>query len=328
MSRRTRVLVTGGAGYVGSHICKTLNDRGFEPVILDNLSTGHKWAARWGEFVEGDIRDEATVTEVLVRFDIQAVVHCAAVTSVGESIVSPGKYFDNNVRGSMVLLESMRRAGITKIVFSSSAAVYGIPREIPIKEASREEPISPYGESKLHVERMLWWYEVSHGFRYVSFRYFNAAGADPAADIGECHDPETHLIPLAIEAARGNGQVLHVYGSDYGTPDGTAIRDFVHVIDLARAHASAVSYLLEGGPSVICNLGSGCGWSVLEVIQTIEKVTGHPVPYRLANRRRGDPPVLVAAIDRARKVFGWCPQHDLVDIIRSAWVWHCNRAGA
>ena len=320
------ILVTGGAGYIGSHTAKRLAQAGHAPVVLDNLTHGHEWAVKWGPFERGDLADRAAVETVLRRHRVAAVVHFAASTYVGESMGDPGKYFRNNVVNSLNLLEAMQAAGVAAIVFSSSCATYGVPRALPIDETHPQVPVSPYGESKLIVERMLHWFGEAHGLRHAALRYFNAAGADPDGELGEVHDPETHLLPLVIEAALGRRPPVGVFGRDYPTPDGTAIRDYVHVTDLADAHLAAVEYLEGGGASTAVNLGTGRGHSVREVIETIERVSGRPVPSHDAPRRPGDPPSLVADPRRAAGVLRWTPRFpDLQTIAEDAWRWHARQ---
>jgi UDP-arabinose 4-epimerase len=319
----TSVLVTGGAGYIGSHACKALARAGYRPVTYDSLELGHREAVRWGPLVEADLADSARVADTLKRFDIAAVMHFAGLISVGESVTNPGRYFRSNVMNTLVLLEAMQAQGLGRIVFSSTAAVYGLPDVELIPEDAAQRPVNPYGESKLMVERMLQWYGSAHGFTHATLRYFNAAGADPEGEIGEDHQPETHLIPLVLEAALGNRAQIDVFGTDYATPDGTAIRDFIHVQDLAEAHVKALDRLLGGGLSLTLNLGTGVGHTVREVIAAAERITGHRIPRREGPRRPGDPPVLVADASRAREVLGWTPGlSDLDTIIKTAWAWH------
>ena len=325
MARPATVLVTGGAGYIGSHVCKALARANYRPVTYDNLVTGNRDAVRWGPLVEGELADASRLAATLKGFDIAGVMHFAAFAYVGESIQYPGLYFQNNVAGSLTLLQAMRSAGVSRIVFSSTCATYGIPETVPIPEGAAQRPVNPYGESKLMVEHMLRWFGSAHGFTHVILRYFNAAGADPEGEIGETHDPETHLIPLVLGAISGHRPQIDVFGTDYPTPDGTAIRDYIHVQDLAEAHVRAFELLLEGGPSIAVNLGTGSGLSVREVIAAAERVTGRHVPRSEAPRRLGDPPVLIADPSRAREVLGWRPKHSDIDtIIRTAWVWHCQ----
>jgi UDP-glucose-4-epimerase GalE len=319
----TNVLVTGGAGYIGSHTAMTLAAHGFRPVVLDNLSTGHEWAVKWGPLVRGNIADEKLVKETIDRYRIDGVIHFAANAYVGESIQHPDKYFQNNVVNTLSLLKAVLDSGVPNLVFSSSCTTYGTPEAIPIDEAHPQAPVNPYGESKLFIERALGWYERAYGLRFVCLRYFNAAGADPGGQLGECHDPETHLIPLAIEAALGQGPPLKIFGTDYDTHDGTAVRDYVHVCDLAEAHAGALKYLAEGGRPDAFNLGTGTGCSVRDVIKSVEKVSGRCVPAENQTRRSGDLPVLIARADKARRVLGWHPGFTNIDeIVETAWRWH------
>jgi UDP-arabinose 4-epimerase len=320
------VLVTGGAGYIGSHTCKALSLAGYTPIAYDNLVHGHRWAVQWGPFVYGDVADGELLEETLRRYSIRAVIHFAAYAYVGESMSQPGKYFRNNIANTVTLLEALERVGIDKMVFSSTCATYGLPTELPISEDTPQRPINPYGESKLVVERMLQWWGLAHPLRWSVLRYFNAAGADLDGEIGEDHDPETHLIPLAIEAALGTCPALDIHGSDYPTRDGTPVRDFVHVADLASAHVAALRYLENGGDSIALNLGTGRGHSVREVLAMVEQVTGRTVPVRIGSRRPGDPPQLVARAHRAREVLGWHAQHSsLRTIVETAWRWRTER---
>lgn len=300
------VLVTGGAGYIGSHTCKALARAGFTPVVLDNLSRGFEWAVKWGPLERGDISDAALVDAVVARHQPVAAIHFAAFAYVGESVSDPRTYYQNNVTGSLDLFGSLLRNGVKRIVFSSSCATYGIPEQLPINEASPQNPINPYGATKLIVERILSDFDSAYGLRSVALRYFNAAGADRNGETGEAHDPETHLIPLAIAASRG-GAPLHVMGTDYATPDGTAIRDYVHVEDLAQAHLRALEYLLAGGASTALNVGTGRGVSVMEIIAAVEAATGRKVVWNPAPRRAGDPPALYADPARLKAVLGLDP---------------------
>jgi UDP-glucose-4-epimerase GalE len=325
------ILVVGGAGYIGSHAARALRRSGYEVVIYDNLSTGFRRLARGFELVEGDIADEARLRPVLARVD--AVMHFAAHAYVGESVENPRKYFRNNVLGALSLLDSALDAGIRRFVFSSSCAVYGIPGQIPITEQAPREPVNPYGASKLFFENALEAYSRAYGLRSVSLRYFNAAGADESGEIGELHDPETHLIPLALAASAANGPALQVHGSDYPTPDGTCVRDYIHVSDLADAHVRALQNLEtrrdeKEGDSLAVNLGTGRGHSVLEVIQAVATVTGRPVRRVMGPRRPGDPPVLVADPAKAQRVLGWAAQRNLTDIVANAWNWMRKPASA
>lgn len=324
MSSRA-VLVTGGAGYIGSHACKALALAGYLPVTLDNLGHGHREAVRWGPLVEGDIQDRALVEKTIAEHRIGAVMHFAAHASVGESMHAPGKYFANNVSGSLRLVDAALACGVTLMVFSSSCATYGMPQVERIGEDDVQDPVNPYGASKLFVERALHWYGVAYDMRSVSLRYFNAAGADADLEAGEQHDPETHLIPLAIDAALGKRGPLQVYGVDYPTPDGTAVRDYVHVSDLADGHVRALEYLRARGKTAAFNLGTGTGYSVLEVVEAIQRVGGRPVPRQDAPRRAGDPVSLIAAPGRASELLAWTPQRSSLDnIISSAWRWHAR----
>lgn len=323
------VLVTGGAGYIGSHTAKRLHAAGHCPVTLDDLSTGHRDAVRWGPFVQGDLADTDLVRRTLRSFDIKAVIHFAASAYVGESMREPRKYLRGNVLQTMSLLDAMLETGVRSIIFSSTCAVYGLPRSLPIAEETPLRPINPYGDSKLFIERTLHWYGMAYNLSSIVLRYFNAAGADPDGEIGERHTPETHLIPLAVEAALGRRPPLEIYGNDYPTADGTAVRDYIHVMDLAQAHVAALAYLVEGGPSAAFNLGTGQGHSVREVLHAVEQVSGHRVPVKTCERRAGDPPALVAAATQAAQTLGWSPQFsDLSTLVRTAWDWHRTSGGA
>lgn len=320
------ILVTGGAGYIGSHTCKALASAGYTPVVYDNLVNGHKWAVRWGPFEYGDILDRRRLDEVISRYQPQAVIHFAAYAYVGESVTDPGRYYRNNVGGSLSVIEALRDHGIDKIVFSSSCAIYGIPEKVPITEQAPKNPINPYGMSKLVVERMLHDFELAHGLNWIALRYFNAAGDDFEGKIGEDHDPETHIIPLALDTAAGRREKLIIFGSDYDTPDGTCIRDYIHVSDLAAAHVRSLKGLEEGIPSGAFNLGTGTGYSVQEVVNAVQRVTGLHVPVQIGARRQGDPAILVSDATCARKVLGWEPTVPaLDDIVRTAWNWHRPR---
>ena len=320
------ILVTGGAGYVGSHCAKALAAAGHEAIVFDNLTFGHREFVRWGPLVEGDIRDLATLDLLFSAHRIEAVMHFAALAYVGELVTVPGRYYDVNVNGTRVLLDAMVRAAIPVIVFSSSCAVYGQPNSVPIGESTRCDPINPYGFTKLACERMMDDFEVAHGLRSARLRYFNAAGAESTGEIGEDHSPETHLIPLILDAASGVRPAVQVLGTDYDTPDGTAIRDYVHVSDLARAHVLALEHLLDGGNSLAVNLASGQGASVREVVDTARAVTGRKINACDAPRRPGDPAILVADAARARELLGWSPERsDLATIISDAWRWHKQR---
>jgi UDP-glucose-4-epimerase GalE len=320
------ILVTGGAGYIGSHACKALARAGYEPVAYDNLGRGHREAVRWGPLIEGELADRELLVDTLRRFDIGTVMHFAAFAYVGESMTQPALYFENNVANSLKLFAAMLEAGVKRIVFSSTCATYGLPDKMPIDEAAPQRPVNPYGESKLMIERMLHWFGEAHGTRHVALRYFNAAGADPDGEIGEDHEPETHLLPLLLLTALGRRAAIDVFGTDYPTPDGTAIRDYIHVQDLAEAHVAALEHLASGGGSLALNLGTGHGHSVREAIEAAERVTGRPIVWRAAPRRAGDPPVLVADARRAGAALGWTPRLSaLDDIIATAWAWHAKR---
>lgn len=320
------VLVTGGAGYIGSHTVAELLARGEEVVIVDSLETGHKDAVLGGTLHIGDIRDSAFLDSVFTQHSIDAVIHFAAYSLVGESMSNPAKYYDNNVHGTLVLLEAMRKHQVSRIVFSSTAATYGEPERTPIEETEATNPTNVYGETKLTMERMMRWFDQAHDIRYVSLRYFNAAGAHENGKIGEDHRPETHLIPLVLQTALGQRKEMKVFGNNYPTADGTCIRDYIHVSDLADAHVLAVEYLRGGGQSDVFNLGSGNGFSVLEVIQTAERVTGRNVPTVVEERRAGDPAVLIASANKAKSVLGWNPKRDDLNVlIDSAWKWHQAR---
>ena len=320
------ILVLGGAGYIGSHTALELVKAGNEVVIADNLVTGYRKAIPKGaKFYEGDLRDFDFLNKLFQQEKIDAVIHFAAYSLVGESVTNPLKYYDNNLYGTKVLLEAMVKNNVGKIVFSSTAATYGEPENIPILESDRTCPTNPYGETKLAMEKMFKWTAEAHGLRYVSLRYFNACGADESGTIGEAHNPESHLIPLILQVPNGKRETISIYGTDYDTPDGTCIRDYIHVTDLAQAHILAVQYLNNGGESDIFNLGNGVGYSVREVIETARKVTGHPIPATETSRRAGDPARLVASSEKAKSVLGWNPVHDsLEEIISSAWNWHKN----
>ncbi|ADM71372.1 UDP-glucose 4-epimerase GalE [Paenibacillus peoriae] len=317
------ILVTGGAGYIGSHTVAELLDLGEEVVVLDNLQTGHKAALLGGKLYEGDLRDKELLSKLFSENSIDAVIHFAANSLVGESMQNPGKYYDNNVFGTLSLLEAMKDAGVRRIVFSSTAATYGEPEKVPIEEGDRTEPTNVYGETKLMMERMMSWFDKVLGIKYVSLRYFNAAGAHESGKIGEDHRPESHLIPLVLQTALKQRPHIAVFGEDYATPDGTCVRDYIHVSDLADAHVRAVNYLREGNDSNVFNLGNGQGFSVKEVIETARKVTGLEIPVVTEPRRAGDPAILVASSDKARSVLGWSPARtQLEDIISGAWGWH------
>ncbi len=320
------ILIVGGAGYIGSHINKKLSQQGYETVVFDNLSFGHTDFVKWGIFHGGDLSDIDNIREVFKKYPIDAVMHFAAFTYVGESVEDPQKYYLNNLRNTLNLLQVMLEEEVKYFVFSSTCATYGNPEEIPITESHPQNPINPYGKAKLMVEQVLADYTLAYDLNYVSLRYFNAAGADPDAEIGELHEPETHLIPLILDAATGRRDNIQIFGTDYPTPDGTCIRDYIHVMDLADAHIKALEYLQSGGESEVFNLGNGQGFSVREVIETAHKVTGRKIEVEEVDRRPGDPPVLVGSSDKAREILDWNPEyHDLSLIIETAWKWHQKR---
>ena len=319
MTARPAILVTGGAGFIGSHACKALAQAGFLPVAFDNLSTGHRDAVRYGPLVPGDVRDAGGVERVLRHYRAEAVIHFAASAYVGESMVNPGLYYDNNLGGMIGLLAGCHAAGVDRIVFSSSCATYGVPDRLPIAETTPQAPINPYGRTKLICEGMLADHAAAHGLRHVALRYFNAAGADPDGELFERHDPETHLVPLALRAATGHGPALQVLGTDYPTPDGTCIRDYIHVCDLADAHVLALRHLLDGGETLHLNLGTGQGLSIRQIIAGIEAMTGRQMPVIWSPRRPGDPPALVADPSAARDRLGFVARRsDLGTILSDA----------
>ncbi|HHY45230.1 MAG TPA: UDP-glucose 4-epimerase GalE [Firmicutes bacterium] len=316
------VLVTGGAGYIGSHTVKALLDAGYDVVVFDDLSRGHPEFIPGVRLVIGELSDERALADLFSENDFDAVLHFASESLVGESVRNPDKYFRRNVTGGISLLSAMVKAGVKKMVFSSSAAVYGDPESVPIPETAALRPVSPYGESKAFFEKALGWYDKAYGLKSVSLRYFNAAGADPSGRLGEEHDPETHLIPLVIHAVL-TGEPITVFGNDYPTPDGTCIRDYIHVTDLAEAHVLALKALSEGLETTAMNIGTGTGFSVMEIIKAVEDVSGRKVPYTVGERRQGDPAVLIAECARARDTLGWVPTHSsLREIVQTAWRWH------
>ena len=320
------ILVTGGAGYIGSHTVYKLIEEGRDVVIIDNLETGYQQAIHpKAKFYKGDIRDKEFLNNVFSKEHIEAVIHFAANSLVGESMKNPLKYYDNNLYGTKVLLSSMIENNIKKIVFSSTAATYGEPEKYPIEETDKTEPTNTYGETKLAMEKMFKWTEVAHGLKYVSLRYFNACGAHESGKIGEAHNPETHLIPLILQVPNGKREFISIFGNDYNTEDGTCIRDYIHVTDLAKAHILAVDYLLAGNESNIFNLGNGKGFSVKQVIDVARNVTKYNIPEVISERRAGDPAILITKKKKAKNVLGWKPEHDsLEEIISSAWKWHKN----
>jgi len=322
------VIVAGGAGYIGSHTCKALKGAGYEPVVVDDLSSGHEWAVRWGPLEQGNIGDRAFLRSIFERYEPTAVLHFASFIEVGESVRDPAKFWRNNAFGTFELLDAVREAGISRLIFSSTAAVYGEPETVPIPTDHPLAPINAYGRTKLAVEHTLRDFEVAYGLRWVALRYFNACGADPECEVGEAHDPETHLIPLALDAVTGRRAELSVFGTDYPTPDGTCVRDYVHVTDLANAHVRALDYLKSGGAARAFNLGTGSGYSVRQVLDTVAAVTGLQMPARDAERRPGDPPSLVADPSDSTEVLGWKPEHSsLEEIVRTAWRWHQKGTG-
>lgn len=319
------ILVCGGAGYIGSHAVVALLKRNEEVVVVDNLATGHSESVLGGKLYIGDLRDEDFLDKVFSENDIEAVMHFAASSLVGESVENPFKYYENNVCGTLSLLKAMKKHGVKKIVFSSTAAVYGEPERIPIKEEDRTEPTNPYGETKLAIEKMLKWADAAYGIKYVALRYFNVAGALETGEIGEDHSPETHLIPIVLQVALGKRDKVMIYGDDYPTKDGTPIRDYIHVMDLVDAHILALEKLRKENKSEVYNLGNGEGFTVKEVIEVARKVTGHPIPAEVTGRRPGDPAVLVASSKKAIEELGWRPKYaSLEEIIKSAWMWHKN----
>lgn len=317
------ILIVGGAGYIGAHINKELNRQGYETVVFDNLSFGHHDFVKWGVFKRGDLGNIDEIRAVFKEYPIEEVMHFAAFTYVGESVEDPQKYYLNNLSNTLNLLQVMLEEGVKYFVFSSTCATYGTPQEIPITENHPQKPINPYGKGKYMVEQVLSDYSMAYGLKYVSLRYFNAAGADPDAEIGELHQPETHLIPLILDAASGKRENIQIFGTDYPTRDGTCIRDYIHVLDLADAHIKALNYLQEGNNSNIFNLGNGRGFSVKEVIKASQKSTGKEIMVKEVERRPGDPPVLVGSSSKAKKILNWKPKYpDLTSIIETAWKWH------
>lgn len=322
------ILVTGGVGYIGANAVLALQQQGYEVIILDNLTNGHRYIADVlsTKLIVGDIADRPLLDRVFAENNIQAVMHFAAYAYVGESVADPAKYYRNNVVGTLVLLDAMLAAGVKKLVFSSTCATYGVPHQIPITEAHVQDPINPYGTSKLTVEKIIKDYDLAYGLRSIIFRYFNAAGAEPSGLLGEEHEPETHLIPLVLLTALGKRKSINIFGTDYPTDDGTCIRDYIHVSDLAKAHILGLNYLLEENKSDIFNLGNGGGFSVREIIKISEKVTKRSIPVVECPRRAGDPAVLVGSGDKAKKILGWQPEYaDLHQIISHAWLWHSQK---
>jgi UDP-arabinose 4-epimerase len=318
----TSVLVTGGAGYIGSHTCKALRHAGYDPITYDNLQRGNPESVKWGALEIGDLSERDRLRDTLTRHHPVAVIHFAALAYVGESNLNPTLYYLNNVGGTAALLDAMRECGVDKIVFSSSCALYGMPAIVPIGEETSHAPINPYGATKMICERMLRECATAFPLSFIALRYFNAAGADPEGEIGECHVPETHVIPLLLEAASGEGKCFTIFGDDYPTPDGTCVRDYIHVTDLADAHVKAVRALLGGAESTAVNLGTGRGWSIRELVATVREVVGCDVPVQVGARRPGDPPALVADASRAHHQLSWRPRYlDLAAQVRHAWAW-------
>ena len=320
------ILVVGGAGYIGSYMCKYLSKNGYNPVVLDNLIYGHRQAVKYGPFFKGSMDDSALLDQIFSEYQIAAVMHFAAFCYVGESVLQPARYYRNNVANTLNLLEVMLKKRVSRFIFSSSCATYGEPVEIPITENHIQNPINPYGRSKLMVEEILEDFSNAYELKYVSLRYFNAAGADPDGELGEDHTPETHLIPLVLETALGKRETINIFGDDYPTEDGTCIRDYIHIDDLAQAHLLAMERLLNGLPGGCFNLGNGSGHSVMQLIETARKVTGKTIPSKVVDRRPGDPAVLIGSSEKAIKALGWRPRFpELETIIETAWKWHKNR---
>lgn len=318
-----KILICGGAGYIGSHINKMLNQKGYETVIYDNLVYGHKEAVKWGELIVGDLADQQALNDLFDKNEFDAVFHFAAFAYVGESVDNPEKYYYNNVVNTLNLLHAMKEHGVNKIIFSSTCATYGEPESVPITEDMPQKPINPYGATKLMVERIFKDYSKAYGLQFVVLRYFNAAGADPDGEIGESHDPETHIIPLVLDAASGVRENVKVFGTDYETPDGSCVRDYIHVTDLASAHLLALKYLENGGKPDFFNLGNEKGTSVLEVVESARRVTGKEFNATLTDRRPGDPAKLVGSSKKAKEILGWKPQYvDIDTIVSHAWKWH------
>ncbi len=318
-----RILVVGGAGYIGSHMCKYLVGNGYTPVVLDNLVYGHREAVRWGPFIEGSMENKVLLDKIFQEYEIAAVMHFAAFAYVGESATNPGKYYSNNVAATISLLEAMRDWHVSNFIFSSTCSTYGEPMEIPITEEHTQSPVNPYGRSKLMVEQILDDYQGAYGINSISLRYFNAAGADPDGEIGEDHDPETHLIPLVLQTALGKREKVSIFGDDYPTKDGTCVRDYIHINDLAQAHLLALEKLLNGTSGGKYNLGNGDGYSVKQVIDVARKVTGKNIPSEIAGRRLGDPAILIGSSEKAIRELGWKPQFgNIEEIIATAWEWH------
>lgn len=316
------ILVTGGAGYIGSHVCKALKQHGYTPIVYDNLCSGNKSAVKWGPFVEGDIRDRELLSETISKYKPIAIMHFAALIQVGESVVNPSLYYHNNVYGSFCLLEAAREHNIKAMVFSSTAAVYGLPETSPIHEDTVKSPINPYGQTKLMMEQMIYDYAKAYDLNYAVLRYFNAAGADPETEAGTAYKVDTHIIPLLMRVSSNLMEQIKVFGTDYATPDGTAIRDYIHVTDLAEAHILSLNHILADKGNLVLNIGTNTGLSVAEVIATARAITGHSIPELLSERRAGDPPILVAEAKKAQNVLNWTPQYsDIQTIVKTAWAW-------
>jgi len=317
------ILVTGGAGFIGSHCCKALHRKGYTPVTIDNLIYGHSENVRWGPFYQGDVGDGRILDRIFKENKIDAVMHFAAFAYVGESVTDPQKYYANNVKNTINLLKSVLKYNVRNFIFSSTCATYGMPQYLPLDENHRRQPISPYGKSKYMIEEILTDYHTAYDFKFISLRYFNAAGADPEGEIGEDHKPETHLIPLILNVAKGRSEAIQVFGTDYDTVDGSCIRDYIHVSDLADAHILALEKLLDGSSSDFINLRTGTGFSVLQSIETASRVTGEEIPHIATDRRLGDPAVLIASNAKAQRLLGWKPRYTQLDeIIQTAWHWH------
>ena len=320
-----KILVVGGAGYIGSSMCRQLHKNGYQPIVLDNLVYGHKQAVKWGPLIEGDMSNRALLEQIFTKENIDVVMHFAAFCYVGESVDAPAKYYRNNVAATLTLLESMVEHRVSNFIFSSTCATYGEPVSIPMNEDHSQNPINPYGRTKLMVENMLADFKHAYGLNFVALRYFNAAGAEPDGKIGEDHRPETHLIPLVLQTALGLRKSIQIFGDDFSTQDGTCVRDYIHIVDLAQAHLLALDMLLNGKPGGFYNLGNGEGHSVQEVVEVARAVTGKPIPAEIVGRRAGDPAVLIGSSDKAIKELGWAPQfNELETIIETAWRWHKN----
>lgn len=323
MNEEDYILIVGGAGYIGSHVNLLLNERGLKTIVLDNLVHGHREAVQWGTFIEGDMADSEKLRAIFQTYNVSAVMHFSAYIAVGESVEKPGEYYQNNVGNTIGLLNEVVRAGVSNFLFSSTCAIMGEPQYLPLDEAHPRNPLNPYAWSKYMVEQILEDYEKAYGLRHSILRYFNAAGAEPKARIGECHDPETHLIPIILEAAMGKRREVGIFGEDYDTPDGTCVRDYIHVCDLAEAHYLALKWMISENASNDFNLGNGQGFSVKEVIEVARKVTGKEIPVRIEGRRAGDAQALVGSSAKAKNLLGWTPQfNSLQEIVESAWNWH------